>query len=59
MKSNKTGISRNLTENKMEMDRAYVKKIQQQYHKKSPPMEPTRTKKKRQAQEHMEEWSRR
>jgi len=53
MKSNKTGISRNLTEKKMEMDRAYVKKIQQQYHKKSPPMEPTRTKKKRQAQEHM------
>ena len=45
MESNKTRISRNLTEKKkMDMDGAYVKKTQQQYHKKSPP---TRTKEKR------------
>jgi len=53
METNKTRISRNLTKKKMKMDRAYVKKTQQQYHKKSP-VEPTRTKGKRQAQEHME-----
>jgi len=37
----------------MDMDRAYIKKTQQQYHKKSPQTEPTKTKEKRQAQEHM------
>jgi len=42
---------------KMDMDRAYVKKTQQQYHKKSPPMEATRTKEKRQPQQHMEKRS--
>jgi len=58
MESNKTRISRNLTEKKkMDMDGAYVKKTQQQYHKKSPPVEPARTKEKRQAQEHMEKGS--
>jgi len=34
-----------------------IKKTQQQYHKKSRPMETTRTKKKSQAQEHMEKRS--
>jgi len=38
----------------MDMDRAYITKTQQLYHKKSPPMESTRTKEKRQVQEHME-----
>jgi len=38
-------------------DSAYVKKTQKQYHNKSPPMEFTRTKEKRQAQEHMEKRS--
>ena len=41
----------------MDMDRAYVKKTQQQYHEKSPPMESIRTKEKRQAREHMEKGS--
>jgi len=42
MESNKTRISRNLTEKKkIGMARAYVKKTQQQYHKKSPSIEPT------------------
>jgi len=45
MESSKTRISRNLTDKKeMDMEKAYVKKTQQQYHKKSPP---TRTKEKR------------
>jgi len=58
MESNKTRISTNLTEkNKMDIDRAYVKKTQQQYHKKSPPVEPTRTKEKRQVQEHVKKRS--
>jgi len=44
---------------KMDMDKTYVKKTQQQYHNKSSPMESTRTKEKRQAQAHMEEGSKR
>ena len=39
------------------MDRVYVKKTQQQYHKNSTPMEPTRIKEKRHVQEHMEKSS--
>jgi len=38
---------------------AVLSESEQQYHKKSSPMEPTTTKAKRQAQEDMEEWSRR
>ena len=57
MESNKTRISRNLTEKKKtDMDKAYVKKTQQHYHTKSPLVESTRTKK-RQAQKHMEKRS--
>ena len=41
----------------MDIDRAYIKKTQQQYHKKSPPMETTRTKEKRHSPEHMEKRS--
>jgi len=55
MESSKTRISRNLTDKKeMDMEKAYVKKTQQQYHKKSPPI---RTKEKRSAQEHTEKRS--
>jgi len=39
--------------------KAVLSESEQQYHKKSHPMEPTRTKEKRQDQLHMEEWSRR
>jgi len=38
--------------------KAVLSESEQQYHKKRPPMEPTRTKKKRQAQENIEELSR-
>ena len=41
----------------MDVDRAYVKQTQQQYHKNSLLMEPTRIKEKRQAQEDMEKSS--
>jgi len=58
MESNKTRIDRNLNEKKkIDMDRTYIKKTQQQYHKKSPPMQPTSIKEKRQVQEHMEKRS--
>jgi len=60
MESNKTNISRNLTEKKMDIDRAYVKNTQEQYNKKNPPMEPTRTKEESGPGTHgEEEWSRR
>jgi len=58
MESNKTILHINLTEkNKMDTDRAYVKKTHQQYREKSRPVESTRTKEKRQAQENMEKGS--
>jgi len=45
MESNKSKISRNLTEKKkVDMDWAYVKQTHQQCHKRSSPTEPTRTK---------------
>ena len=50
MENNKTRIGWNVTEKTMDMD----KETHQQYHKNSPPVEPTRTKEKRQVQEHME-----